>query len=72
MGTASTTGIQPRAQSALASSPIYELRDLRVEDRNGSLLISGVVSSFYHKQLAQEVVRTVCREVEVINSIHVK
>jgi hypothetical protein len=62
----------PRAQAALANSPFYELRELSVEARDGSLLISGRVSTFYHKQLAQEVVRSVCREVEVINSICVE
>jgi hypothetical protein len=61
----------------LASSPISELRDLQVEQHRDSLLLSGVVSSFYHKQLAQEVVRTVCKEcddleIDLINSIHVR
>lgn len=66
--------VQPRAQSALANSPIYELRDLEVQQENGALLICGVVSSFYHKQLAQEVVRAVCRDVaiELVNSIRVR
>jgi osmotically-inducible protein OsmY len=66
--------VQPRAQAALANSPIYELRELQVEQTNGSLLISGTVSSFYHKQLAQEVVRAVCNYVdfEVINTIRVR
>jgi len=66
--------VEPRAQVALANSPIYELRDLLVEHRNGCLLISGSVSSFYHKQLAQEVVRAVCEsiEIEVVNSIRVR
>lgn len=69
----STSNVQPEAQSALANSPIYELRVLRVEQRNGALLICGVVSSFYHKQLAQEVVRTVCgRDIELVNSIRVR
>ena len=74
MAEVSVSNVQPRAQSALATSPIYELRDLSVQQHNGSLLISGTVSSFYHKQLAQEVVRTVCQsiEIEVVNSIHVK
>jgi hypothetical protein len=62
----------PRAQAALASSPFYELRGLQVERRRDSLLISGCVSSFYHKQLAQEVVRSVCTDTEVINSICVE
>ena len=72
MTTTSTSEVQLRAQTALASSPIYELRDLQVEHRQGTLVISGTVSSFYHKQLAQEVVRSVCRSIEVINSIRVE
>jgi len=71
MGKTRATEAQPRAQTALASSPIYDLRELQVEQRNGSLVISGRVSSFYHKQLAQEVVRTVCQDIELINSIRV-
>ena len=63
--------LQPRAQAALASSPFYELRDLRVERDLDALRISGRVSSFYHKQLAQEVVRSVCADAEVINHISV-
>ena len=47
--------LQPRAQAALASSPFYELRQLQVEWRDNALQLSGCVSSFYHKQLAQEV-----------------
>jgi hypothetical protein len=74
MAEVSVGDVQPRAQSALASSPIFELRDLVVEDCGGRLLISGAVSSFYHKQLAQEVVRAVCEsiDVEVVNSIRVR
>lgn len=64
--------IQPRAQTALANSPIHELRSLQVEERGDALLISGSVSTFYHKQLAQEVVRSVCKGTEVVNSIRVE
>jgi osmotically-inducible protein OsmY len=63
--------VRPLAQSALATSPISELRDLTVTQENGALLISGSVSSFYHKQLAQEVVRAVAGQVDVVNSIFV-
>ena len=74
MGEASARDVRPEAQRALADSPIHELRDLRVEQQNGALLISGVVSSFYHKQLAQEVVRAACREIEIelVNSVEVR
>ncbi len=71
MTATSINDIEPRAQLALASSPIYELRDLHVEHRDGSLLLSGVVSSFYYKQLAQEVVRSVCEGIEVTNAVRV-
>jgi hypothetical protein len=63
--------VQPRAQTALRASPIFALRELRVEQTGDALLISGLVSSFYHKQLAQEVVRAVAEGLEVINTIHV-
>ncbi len=64
--------VQPRAQAALCNSPFYELRELQVEQRDDALLISGCVSSFYHKQLAQEVVRSVCTDIKVVNSIRVE
>ena len=72
MTSTSVQDVRPRAQSALASSPIYELRDLKVEQHQQTLMISGAVSSFYHKQLAQEVVRSVCTGIELINSIRVE
>ena len=73
MAESSAKEIQPRAQMALAGSPICELRELRVEPEGHGLVISGVVSSFYHKQLAQEAVRAICHgiEVELINAIRV-
>ena len=64
--------LQPRAQAALVNSPFYELRRIAGPERGRTLLISGCVTSFYHKQLAQEVVRSVCSDTEVINTIRVK
>jgi hypothetical protein len=64
--------VQPRAQAALAHSPFYELRGLKVVELGPALEISGVVSSFYHKQVAQEVVRSVCRDIDIINAIRVE
>ena len=72
MSSTFTNDAQLRAQTALASSPIYELRDLKVKRHDGALLICGAVSSFYHKQLAQEVIRSVSEDVKVINSIRVE
>jgi hypothetical protein len=66
--------LQPRAEMALRNSPVSELRALRVDRRDAALVISGTVSSFYHKQLAQEVVRAICKdcEVELTNTIRVR
>ncbi len=61
-----------RAKTALESSPIFELRSLSIRNRGGSLLISGRVSCFYHKQLAQEAVRAVALDLELINDIEVQ
>jgi uncharacterized NAD-dependent epimerase/dehydratase family protein len=71
MAVHSAKDVQPRAQRALTASPIFALRELRVENAGEALLISGLVSSFYHKQLAQEVVRAVAEGIAVVNSIHV-
>jgi hypothetical protein len=60
-----------RAKSALAASPIYLLRQLQVEHVDDCLLLSGRVDTYYHKQLAQEVVRAVSDGMQVVNFIDV-
>ena len=60
-----------RAQRALKSSPIFALRELRVECEGEVLWIHGRVSSFYHKQLAQEAIRSLSSGWQVVNSIDV-
>jgi len=67
-----TKDVQSRAQTALAESPIYVLRDLHVERMDGRLVLSGSVDTFYHKQVAQEVVRAVAEGITVINSVDVR
>jgi len=68
--------VQSKAQRALSASPVYALRELLVECDGETLVISGQVTSFYHKQLAQEIVRHAVErvedaDVEVVNAIHV-
>jgi len=60
-----------QAQAALVSSPIQALRELRVQRDGDRLLISGRVDSFYHKQLAQEVVRAIAKGLQVVNAVDV-
>ena len=61
-----------QAQAALASSPVVELRELTVVQSGESLLISGRVNCFYHKQLAQETVRPHAANLRMVNSVCVQ
>jgi osmotically-inducible protein OsmY len=70
--TISVHDVQPLVQAALAGSHFYELRELAVESHADVLVLSGSVSSFFHKQLAQEVVRSVCEDIELVNEIRVR
>ena len=63
--------IEGRVQSALAASPITALRELRVERHGSSLHLHGSVGSYYHKQLAQEVARSMADNLEVLNLVAV-
>lgn len=60
-----------RARVALTHSPIPALRCLDVEQSGKSLVISGRVSSFYQKQMAQEAIRAVCQNTELFNTVAV-
>ena len=42
---------------ALSRSPYGQTRDLKVEAREGVVRLEGAVRSFFHKQMAQEVIR---------------
>jgi hypothetical protein len=64
--------VKAQAQRALASSPIFDLRGLQVEYVDGSLLLTGRVETFYHKQVAQEVVRNVADGVRLVNDVAVE
>jgi hypothetical protein len=60
-----------RAKALLARSRIFDLRALEVEQMDDSLVLRGSVDSFYHKQLAQELVKMGLDGVEVVNEIEV-
>jgi hypothetical protein len=68
------TNQQSVAQAAseiLAHSSVRELRELRVDEHENTLELSGSVRSFYHKQLAQEKVRSVACGMQVVNRVDV-
>ncbi len=64
--------VQAKAQQALAESPVFALREILVERDGDTLILIGEVCSFYHKQMAQEIVRQHGEGVEVVNTIHVQ
>jgi len=63
------TALCREAQKALNASPFYDLRELTVEELSDRRL----VGSFYHKQLAQEVILAMAKgkAYRVINEIEV-
>ncbi|HEV3446107.1 MAG TPA: BON domain-containing protein [Gemmataceae bacterium] len=54
MLTTSSSLAQATADEALRASPIPSLRKLCVEETEEAIILSGSVSTYYHKQLAQE------------------
>ena len=60
-----------QAKAALSQSRIFDLRRLHVEQDGECVVLRGRVDSFYHKQLAQELVKMSVDGAEVVNAIHV-
>ena len=60
-----------QAKAVLGRSRIFDLRSLDVEQEADCVVLRGSVDSFYHKQLAQELVRTALDGADVINAIRV-
>ena len=71
MATTTQQDVATRATAVLAESSVSDLRHIRVDKSAGKLQLSGKVRSFYHKQLAQETVRTVAGGMQVVNHVHV-
>ena len=67
----STTHVASQAAHALRKSSHPALRRLSVEGTQGSLVISGRVSSYYLKQLAQETIMSVREGVPLVNKVDV-
>ena len=65
------TEILVEAREALRRSLFQLSRNLRCEFREGLLLLHGRVSSYYHKQVAQEAVRRLEAVDQVVNHIEV-
>lgn len=58
-------------QQRFAASSHFELRSVTCEQRVGVLVLRGRVSSYYQKQLAQEVVRQIAGLLTIQNAVEV-
>ncbi len=56
---------------ALTSSPLGQLRLLRVIENETEVVIIGLVSSYYLKQMAQETIRNAVGERTLVNQVEV-
>ena len=63
--------VESRAKAALLTSPVPAVRTLCVERHGRTLTLSGRVTSFYLKQLAQEAILEIAGELQVVNSVDV-
>jgi hypothetical protein len=61
--------LQPRADEVLRQSPIPALRKLSIEESDHEVVLSGCVSSYYLKQLAQETIMPVLGSRELRNRV---
>lgn len=61
----------PEPVEVLTSSPLPQLRQLVVTVSEGEVVITGRVSSFYLKQLAQETIRPALGRRRLLNRVEV-
>lgn len=66
-----TTRVVSRADKVLRESPITALRRLQIEENDDEVVISGFVSSYYLKQMAQETILPVLGARELLNHVRV-
>jgi len=65
------TELSPQPATALTASPLGQLRRLVVTADDTQVIITGRVSSYYLKQMAQETVRPVLGERTLLNRVEV-
>lgn len=64
--------IASAAREILSNSSVRELRFLRVDGSANHLELTGRVGSYYHKQLAQETIRSVAGGLQMVNRVQVQ
>jgi hypothetical protein len=64
--------VQTAARAALRGAGYRALAELECHVENGSLVLSGTVSSYYLKQVAQSVVLRLARDWRLNNCVNVR
>ena len=62
----------PETSSALSHSPNSEIRRIRIVATDETIVLRGVVSSYYLKQLAQESLRASADGRRIVNLLEVR
>ncbi len=68
----STSALCSHAAQSLRQSPIPALRRLRIDESEAEIVISGCVSSYYLKQLAQETIMPCLEHRRLVNRVSVE
>ena len=63
--------LEDQVQSAIASSPYLSQRKVRFETQDGRVVLRGVVSSYFQKQMAQEALRSLAGVRQIDNLLEV-
>ncbi len=61
-----------RVEGAIALNPYFSSRQLRFETEQGRVILSGMVGTYFQKQMAQEIVRRIEGVREIDNCLEVK
>lgn len=64
-------GVTAMVRAKLAACPYHVLRSVLCDFRQGILTLRGELPTFYHKQMAQEVVGGMAGVRQVVNQIEV-
>jgi osmotically-inducible protein OsmY len=66
-----TTTLAQRVEGAIVANPFFSGRRWRFEAEEGRVVLSGSVSTYFQKQMAQEIIRRVEGVEEIDNGLEV-
>jgi osmotically-inducible protein OsmY len=66
-----STTLAERVEGAIVANPYFSGRRLRFEAEEGRVVLSGSVSTYFQKQMAQEIIRRIEGVREIDNCLEV-